>query len=278
MTRLLYSNLLKNGTTIVTEEKKKVIDTNELIAKKLENYRQDHSKQTGFRAGLKAQEIEVLELENEESAPVENTPSYDGPDPEQLLEEAKAEIEAMREDASKQLEEERASILEIAKQQGYEEGFEMGRQQGEALADEKLKQLENQKIQMQNEYQAKVEELEPELIDALTGIYEQIFKVELKDYRGIIINLISNAMNRIEGARNYLIHVSEEDFSYVSLQKKEIISNSVSGNISVEIIEDVSLKKNECLIETEGGIFDCGLGTQLEELTKKLKLLSYEKE
>ena len=50
------------------------------------------------------------------------------------------------------------------------------------------------------------------------------------------------------------------------------------GNATMEIIEDVSLHKNECLIETEGGIFDCGLGTQLSELTRKLKLLSYEKE
>ena len=46
----------------------------------------------------------------------------------------------------------------------------------------------------------------------------------------------------------------------------------------MEVIEDISLRKNECLIETEGGIFDCGLGTQLAELSRKLRLLSYEKE
>ncbi len=30
------------------------------------------------------------------------------------------------------------------------------------------------------------------------------------------------------------------------------------------------------MIETEGGIFDCGLGTQLSLLRQKLLLLSYE--
>ncbi len=62
------------------------------------------------------------------------------------------------------------------------------------------------------------------------------------------------------------------------MQKKEIQAESVAGNATVEIIEDISLRKNECLIETEGGIFDCGLGTQLSELSRKLKLLSYEKD
>ena len=30
------------------------------------------------------------------------------------------------------------------------------------------------------------------------------------------------------------------------------------------------------MVETDGGVFDCGLGTELEELTKKLKLLSWQ--
>jgi flagellar assembly protein FliH len=43
-----------------------------------------------------------------------------------------------------------------------------------------------------------------------------------------------------------------------------------------EIIEDVTLKTGDCMIESDGGIWDCGLGTQLELLVKQLKILSYE--
>ena len=45
----------------------------------------------------------------------------------------------------------------------------------------------------------------------------------------------------------------------------------------IEIIEDIALVKGDCLIETDGGIFDCGISTQLEELSKKLRVLSFEK-
>lgn len=34
----------------------------------------------------------------------------------------------------------------------------------------------------------------------------------------------------------------------------------------MDIIEDMTLAKNECMIETDNGIFDCGLGTELSEL------------
>ena len=50
---------------------------------------------------------------------------------------------------------------------------------------------------------------------------------------------------------------------------------TAGSGVSLEIIADMTLSKNDCMIETEGGIFDCGLGTQLQELGKQLKLLSY---
>ena len=37
------------------------------------------------------------------------------------------------------------------------------------------------------------------------------------------------------------------------------------------------LKENECVIETNAGVFDCSLGVELEELSRKLRLLSFER-
>ena len=43
-----------------------------------------------------------------------------------------------------------------------------------------------------------------------------------------------------------------------------------------DILEDATLGRSECMIETGNGVFDCGLGTQLEALNEELRLLSYE--
>lgn len=282
---MLYSNLLKNGTTVVSGEKKCLIDSNELIAKKLEIYQKQRDEQakSGFHAGLSAQELELTEpAEGEESdqlsAILSQEPVYEGPDPEQLLAEAREQIEQMEQEAKAALEAERRKVLEDARQEGYTMGFQQGQEQGMAQADSLKQSLEKEKAGLEAEYQQRIEELEPKFIDTLTGIYEHLFQVELSGYRDIIVHLVTAALSRIEGGRDYLIHVSKEDFGYVNMQKREIQANSMIGNATMEIIEDISLHKNECLIETEGGIFDCGLGTQLSELTRKLKLLSYEKE
>jgi flagellar assembly protein FliH len=37
------------------------------------------------------------------------------------------------------------------------------------------------------------------------------------------------------------------------------------------------MKEYECIIETDGGVFDCSVGVELEELSRKLKLLSFER-
>ena len=113
-------------------------------------------------------------------------------------------------------------------------------------------------------------------MDTITGIYEHIFHVDLHSYREVLCYLISTTMRKSEDNRSFLIHVSKEDYPYVSMQKKQFSAGAVAPNATVEIVKDITLGKGECLIETEGGIFDCGLGTQLSELRQKLKLLSYE--
>ena len=73
------------------------------------------------------------------------------------------------------------------------------------------------------------------------------------------------------------MHVSKDDYSLVSERKEQLLAN-LGDSWKVDVIEDVVLGGGQCMIETENGIYDCGLGTQLEELKKKLMLLAWSKE
>ena len=60
-------------------------------------------------------------------------------------------------------------------------------------------------------------------------------------------------------------------------ENKERLQKEAGGSaISVEIVEDMTLSAGKAMIETENGVYDCSLDTELSELTRKLKLLSYE--
>ena len=44
--------------------------------------------------------------------------------------------------------------------------------------------------------------------------------------------------------------------------------------MSLEIVSDIALSGNQCIIETETGVFDCSMDVQLKNLIKDLRSLS----
>lgn len=276
----MSSNLLKLGYHYLSAQDTRVIDSNAAVEMKINEtrIRTEESPEAqgdfdGFTDGLNAPEVDALfETDSDAEGTVLKPPVYEGPSAEELIAQAKQEIEEMQENAEAQIREEKLRVLEQARNQGYQEGQQKAQKEAEG-AKQKLARREKQ---LEEEYDEKLRTLEPEFISVLTDIYEHIFQVELSSYRQIIVTLIANAMHQIEGGRNYIIHVSPADYPYVTLQKAQITANS-PASVSVEFTEDLTLKQNECLIETENGIFDCGLGTQLEELKQKLRLLSFER-
>lgn len=292
MTRSLYNNpycgnLLKRGYTNVNESETRVINTNELAAKRIQELaeKMQRKENAGFVEGLEAPTLEVealladteesdtalsLEKIKEEAAHILDSAHKEA---EALLERARMQAMQLEQDSRARAELERMQMLEVARQQGIQEGKEQGYQETESMRQE----LKAARKQMEKEFQDIVDELEPQFVDTITDIYEHIFHVELQSYREILAHLISTTMRKVEGNRDFMIHVSKEDYPYISMQKKQIAAGATAPNSSVEVVEDIALSKNQCLIETEGGIFDCGLGTQLSELRQKLRLLSYEK-
>ena len=279
----MSSNLLKVQYTYVKQEDTRVIDTNELLAKRVEEYllqeqaaaeaQEREASEDGFAFGLNAEHLGVLSEEEVElqEEPEETTPVI--PTPEELMQQAMDDIAVIKREASQQLDAERLRVLEEARQNGYAEGKRQAEQ--EYLAKERA--MRQQMLEMENDYQKLVDELEPRFIDTLTGIYEQIFYVELGKYRDILVHLIGSTIRKIEGCKEFTVHVSAEDYPYVSMQKKQLQTIVGVPGSAVEIVEDLKLERNQCQIETATGIFDCSLGTELEELSGKLKLLSYER-
>ena len=270
---------------------KRVIDSNDLITKRIEELAEKMRlpENQGFEPGLRAESVDTLLQEDndngEETAKSSVIKADTGAEAgealakareeaELVVNKAKEEAEALKKEALVQAEKEKNAVLEQARARGYEEGQNKARAENARLEQE----WKNKSRDLEASYQKKLDELEPQFIDTITGIYEHIFHVDLQGYREVLVYLISATMRKIEDNRNFIIHVSKEDYPYVSMEKKQLLSGMSAANSDVEIVEDLTLSKNQCLIETEGGIFDCGVGTQLTELGQKLKLLSYDKQ
>lgn len=289
-------NVYKFNQITVQKDDALKIDNNEKVAKKIEYLESlmlkeaadgsDTGTLDGFTAGLDMDRVDIL-LADEENSLSDAARSEKADSSESLkivsaqvqdmLAEARNEAENIKNEILMQAQKEAEVLRQRAFEEGKAQGYEVGYNESLAQFEEQKKDLQEQRIKLEKEYRELVSELEPKFVDSLTGIYERIFKVDLSKERGIIMHLISSAMHKIEGSSSYLIHVSKEDYAYVSMKKEELLTGTVPANASVEIIEDIMLLSGDCMIETDGGVFDCGLGTQLEELSQKLRLLSYTK-
>ncbi len=293
----MSSNLLKTCYMGLDREKTRMINVDELMEKRAQaaaelKIRQEQydrqRRQEGFVAGIAA---EVLDTDALPADSLESGNVIKADNPEEISAEKEAVLSQAREEAErilKRAEKDAEAILAQAhikakeeydnsRMQARNEGHEEGRKQALAEAEKIKKQLAEEKVQLEENYQRQLEELEPQFVDTITGIYEHIFRVDLQSYRDILLYLISGTMHEVGENKDFLIHVSREDFPYVSMQKKQLAEGTVASGHTVEFVEDMTLAQNECLIETDGGIFDCSLGTQLEELGRKLRLLSYQK-
>ncbi len=284
----MSSNLLKSYHVSRDMEGARVINSNEIVEQKLERIRMvlpqvdlDEFQAVDFVEGSRLLDpLDALTSEFEEGGLSDNVikaqpsvsePVYDGPTPEELILQANAEIEAMRARAMEELQAEQQRVLESAREEGYAAGKAQGMQECESLRAD----IEMERARLQAFYEQQIERLEPEFVDAITGIYEKVFEVGLDNQREIVVTLLRNTMKKMDGCKNFLVHVSTADYSYVKEHKDELLSESSQEGTVIDIIEDSLLRENECTIETVGGIYDCGLGTQLSGLRKRLTLLSY---
>lgn len=282
------SNLYKSGWVVVNEDAR-VIDVNDLIKKRLQenaSARMSHSdtvlqeENEGFSSGLEAEKIDALLEPDSEGTVLKNNSREELEAVNRELEAARGELEQIKEETSRmlteanvQIEQMRKNTLEEAKNQGYQEGFDQG--MAEAQAEKKV--YLDMQAQLEEEYRQRIDALEPEFIETLTGIYEHIFKVDLSTYHDLVVHLLVDAMQKTDSARHYIVHVSKQDYPAVSAAKEKILEETGTLPTNLEIISDMTLSASQCMIETEDGIYDCSLGTELEELRRKLMLLTYKK-
>lgn len=285
--RSLSSNLLKMGMARPQGEKR-IIDTNALIAARIGALREEmgQPENNGFTQGLRVEEIDVAALVNDGAsaspAGFGTTMSEEEArnEAEKILQDARDAAQKILQDAIAQGEQEAETRRQEAWDAGYQDGkaaCEKEYQNHKRELNAKERELSGKGKQLEAEYQAKVAELEPQFIDVLSGIYEHLFHVELGNYRDILIHLASDCMRSCEGSKSFQVLVSSEDFPFVNSKKARLLEAAGGGEASVEVLEDASMERNDCVIKTETGIMDCGLDTQLEELSRKLKLLAYEK-
>lgn len=275
------SNLLKRSSVINKDER--VIDYNDLIKKKIQAIMESKHNEMdadGFINGLHADVVEELISdddtadaltedaamgEQQAAASLENTNA----EAERIIEEARLQAEQIIADANKNAD----AAFEEAKQNGYYEGNEKAQEEMNIKQAQLEAELDNKRKELEQEYNNLKESIEPELVEVITDVFRKVTGVVAEDNQEIILHLINDVMHNADGSRDYVIKVSPDDYKFLVNNQGKIYC-AMSREVNIDIVEDATLERNQCMIETNTGIFNCSLDIELNNLIKNIKLLS----
>jgi len=284
------SNLLKY-VPIEDPDNKRVINNNEAleeIVKEKMRQMQQMEDDAEFTPGLDAEEVDLSEYDEdgvpivfedeegeEESAP-EPVNAAPGMDMLAYKEMADEILKNAYDEAARIGTEAKASAVAMeseARDRGYAEGLAKAEEDARASEEARSRELEAKKAELEAQYHEMMDEMEPQIVSVVADIFEKVFSIQFAGKKEILLNLVRNAVNQIENSKEFLIKVPKENLQFV-MEHKEELQEKVGQYVSIEIISDGDLTDNQCIIETDSGVFDCSLDIQLDNLVRDLKSLS----
>ena len=264
-------NLYKQYFVQNQNENARVINPNAVLearaAKILERQRAEQKHQEelsrSFEAGIVTETTDKIE----ETEPVCEAQLVKE-EAERILNDAKCQAEAVLNQAKKK----KKNIHEEARVQGYADGNAAMQKELEEARMKLLEEFSSKSEALEADYVKKRNEMEHDLVDVILDVFNKVFHIQFDNKKHILMHLIDDAILNIEGDRKFRIKVAESNVLFLENHREDILER-VGHGIELEFIADSTMDGNECLIETDSGVFDCSLGTQLENLIKDIRSL-----
>lgn len=160
--------------------------------------------------------------------------------------------------------------IEIGKKRGYEEGYEAGYEKvSKILQDankEKVRELLGMIEKIENEKQKIIARYEKELTDLSIDIAEKIIRNEIDAKDNVVAGIIRSVISDYRNVEWIKIYISDKDDAIAIQADKELINalKKISKDIKIEV--SGKLCKGSAIIETEDGIVEASIDTQLKNL------------
>jgi flagellar assembly protein FliH len=161
--------------------------------------------------------------------------------------------------------------FQVEVQQAYERGFSDGKQVTGALLDtemntlrEWIKNLDTTIIELKEQYAKQVEEMQRVAIElSMIGV-EHILRREVSENVRFTIDEVERAIMMLNGVKDVRVRVHPSNIEALESQQSSLLQNSSVQGIS--FIADSSVEIGGCVLETNLGIIDTQLSTQLYKL------------
>lgn len=231
------------------KEKQAMIDRATVEADKII----EDAKQAAFEELKKAKnEDQKIRLEaNEQSASIINSANEKH---DKMIQEAEVKTATTNKDA-----------YDVGFKEGIEKGFVEGKEEVERLI-EKVHQVLSAAIEKRNQI---IEESETQLINLVLLISQKVIKVISENQKNVVVNNVIQALRKLKTRGEVIVRVNLEDVKLTTDHIKDFM-RMVDNVRSITVLEDSTVDRGGCIIETDFGEVDARISSQLNEITDKI--------
>jgi flagellar assembly protein FliH len=206
--------------------------------------------------------LEMIEAEMEEAHKKAN----------QLILEAEEEAKRILEQVELERRQAQLDIEQLkqeATEQGYQDGFTQGQNEGFRSYSSLIEQAHAIIAQSELEYEKTIESAEPVIVELATALANRMVDQQLDVNPEIWASLLKQVMSEVREHENVRIYVHPDWFERTSHQKEEL-EQLLSHTENLFIYPDAGLMSNGCVIESKYGRIEASVDKQLEELKTQL--------
>ena len=148
---------------------------------------------------------------------------------------------------------------------GHAKGYGEGRAEVERLV-ESLHSIITKAIEKRNEI---IEEAETQIINLVLLIVKKVIKVISENQKNVVINNVVQALRKLKSRGDVVIRVNLADLELTSEHVKDFMK-MVENVKSITVLEDSSVDRGGCIIETDFGQIDARISSQLHEIEERI--------
>jgi flagellar assembly protein FliH len=155
----------------------------------------------------------------------------------------------------------------------YDEGFEMGKKEGFTKGEHESARLVGRlHLILSRAIDARgniIDETETQLVQLVLQIAKKVIKVLSENQKNIVVNNAIQALRKLKSKADVIIRVNLEDLKLTTENTKNIIEMIENVN-NITVMEDTTVDKGGCIIETDFGQIDARIASQLREIEEKI--------
>ncbi len=184
---------------------------------------------------------------------------------ERIVSEAKSQAEEIVAQAKDRMNEQLKDGYNDGFKKGQEAGFKEGNLEAQRLTDRLHTIIER----MMDKRQEILAETEQQIVDLVLLMTRKIVKVISENQRNIVVSNVVQALRKVKGRGEVTIRVNLNDVAMTTQHIKDFLAQAENVK-NITVVEDSTVDRGGCIIETDFGAIDAKIISQLGELEQRI--------